>query len=192
MSDNLGLPSNTATLTVSVSSVNSAPVAVNDNTTTAEDTPVGINVTTNDTDVDGTIDVATVDLDPGTVGIQTTLSNASGGWAVAPTGIVTYTPTPNYNGPASITYRVNDNDGLVSNTATLAIAVSVVNDAPTAVNDNTTTSEDTPVGMNVTTNDTDIDGTINAASVDLDPGTVGIQTTFSNASGGWPWLHPAS
>ncbi|MFN7100110.1 MAG: beta strand repeat-containing protein, partial [Flavobacterium sp.] len=43
-----------------------APVANNDVATTNEDTPVTINVTANDTDVDGTIDVATVDLDPAT------------------------------------------------------------------------------------------------------------------------------
>ena len=41
---------------------------------TNEDTPVTIAVTANDTDIDGTIDVATVDLDPATAEIQTTFT----------------------------------------------------------------------------------------------------------------------
>ena len=59
------------------------------------------------------------------------------------------------------------------------------NDAPTAVNDNTTTPEETVVTYNVTSNDTDTDGSINAASVDLDPATGGIQNNISNAGGSW-------
>ena len=185
VNDNGGATSNTGTFAVAITAANDAPVAVNDNTTTLEDTPVTLNVTTNDTDIDGTINAATVDLDPGTGGIQTTFSNAAGGWSVVASGAVTYTPALNFTGPASVTYRVNDNGGATSNTATFTVAITAVNDAPVAVNDNTTTPENTPVTLNVTTNDTDVDGTINAATVDLDPGTGGIQTTFSNAAGGW-------
>ena len=185
VNDNGGATSNTATLTVSVTNVNDAPTAVNDNTTTPEETVVTHNVTSNDTDIDGTINAATVDLDPGTGGIQNTFSNAGGSWSVASSGVVTFTPVLDFAGPASVSYRVNDNGGATSNTATLTVSVTNVNDAPTAVNDNTTTPEETVVTHNVTSNDTDIDGTINAASVDLDPGTGGIQNTFSNAGGGW-------
>ena len=96
---------------------------------------------------------------------------------------MTFTPVLDFTGPASVSYRVNDNGGATSNTATLTVSVTNVNDAPTAVNDNTTTPEETVVTYNVTINDTDIDGSINAATVDLDPGTGGIQNTFSNA--GW-------
>jgi CshA-type fibril repeat protein len=181
VNDNNGLASNAGTLTVTVTAVNDAPVAVNDNTTTPEDTPVTMNVTTNDTDVDGTIDAASVDLDPATAGKQITFTNPSGVWDVVPSGVVTYTPALNFNGAAAITYRVTDNNGLVSSTATLSISVTAGNDAPVAVNDNSVTVEDTPVTFNVTTNDTDIDGTINAASVDLDPATGGKQITFTNA-----------
>jgi gliding motility-associated-like protein len=185
VNDNSGATSNTATITVTVTSVNDAPVAMNDNATTNEDTPVTFNVTSNDTDVDGTINAGTVDLDPTTAGTQNTFSNAAGSWSVNATGNVTYTPTLNFSGTASITYRVNDSSGATSNTATITVTVTPVNDAPVAVNDDATTNEDTPVTFNVTSNDTDVDGTINAASVDLDPSTAGIQNTFTNASGSW-------
>ena len=115
---------------MNVTAVNDAPVAVNDNATTPEDTPVTINVTTNDTDVDGTVDVASVDLDPLVAGIQITKTNASGVWDVVATGAVTYTPVLNFNGAASVTYRVSDNNGLASATAILSITVTSQNDPP--------------------------------------------------------------
>ncbi|WP_269221602.1 Ig-like domain-containing protein [Flavobacterium sp. IMCC34518] len=189
VNDNLGLVSNTATLTITVTAENDAPIANNDTATTTEDTPVTINVATNvsglDTDVDGTIDVATVDLDPATAGIQPTFTvTGEGTYSVAATGVVTFTPVLNFNGTATaINYTVNDNLGLVSNTATLTITVTAVNDAPIANNDTVTTTEDTPVTINVATNvaglDTDVDGTIDVATVDLDPATAGIQPTFT-------------
>ena len=55
------------------------------------------------------------------------------------------------------------------------------NDAPVAVNDNAATNEDIPVNGNVKLNDTDLDGTI--VDIDLDPGTPGVQTNFTNAGG---------
>ena len=173
-----------AVVTLTVNAVNDAPIANNDNATTAEDTPVTLNITTNDTDIDGTIVANTVDLDPATSGIQTTLTTAQGAWSVT-NGNLTFTPVANYNGPASITYTVNDNGGATTNVATVNITVTPVNDAPVAVNNTATTAEDTPVSVNIVTNDTDIDGTINAASVDLDPTTAGQQTTLTTAQGTW-------
>ena len=173
-----------AVVTITVNSINDAPVANNDATTTNEDTPVTLNLTNNDTDIDGTINTTSVDLDPTTTGIQTVLTTAQGAWAVT-NGVLTFTPVANYNGPASITYTVNDNSGATSNVATVNITVTPVNDAPVAANNATTTAEDTPVTLDITANDTDLDGTINTASVDLDPTTAGQQTTLTTAQGTW-------
>ncbi len=179
--DNQGAVSASATITVKVKAVNDKPVAVNDNAETDEDTVVTIDVTANDTDVDGTIDVASVDLDPATAGIQTTFSvTGQGTYSVDALGIVTFTPAANYNGTTTpISYTVNDNQGAVSASATITVKVKAVNDKPVAVNDNAETDEDTVVTIDVTANDTDVDGTIDVASVDLDPATAGIQTSFS-------------
>ncbi|WP_397446185.1 Ig-like domain-containing protein [Polaribacter sp. R77954] len=186
VNDNDGTTSNIATIAVTVTGVNDAPVANNDVVSTPEDTPAIVNVTTNDTDVDGTIDVATVDLDPATPGIQDTFTVANEGtYTVDNLGIVTFTPVANFNGPATpVNYTVNDNDGTTSNIATIAVTVTGVNDAPVANNDVVSTPEDTPAIVNVTTNDTDVDGTIDVATVDLDPATPGIQDTFTVANEG--------
>jgi len=176
-----------ASVNITVTAVNDAPVAVNDAVTTPEDTPVTINVTTNDTDVDGTINVTTVDLDPATAGRQTTFTVAGQGtYSVDNLGVVSFAPALNFNGVATpVSYTVNDNNGATSNVATLTVTVTAVNDAPVAVNDAATTNEDTPVSINVTTNDTDVDGTVDVATVDLDPATPGIQTSYASAFGNW-------
>ncbi|WP_123912131.1 choice-of-anchor L domain-containing protein, partial [Flavobacterium sp. AJR] len=100
------------------------PVANNDSGNTIGGTAVTIAVTTNDTDPDGTINVATVDLDPLTPGIQATFTVADEGtYTVDASGIVTFTPLTTFSGVASLNYVVNDNDGFTSNEATITVTV---------------------------------------------------------------------
>ncbi len=147
----------TATVTITVTSVNDAPVAVADNASTNEDNAININVPGNDTDVDGTVDLTSVVI---------TTAPANGTVLVnATTGQVTYTPNANYNGSDSFAYTIKDNDGLISNVATVTITVSSVNDVPVANNDAVTTTEDVAVVIGIAANDTDVDGTLDLTSV---------------------------
>ncbi len=171
--------SNTATYTVTTT--NAAPVAVADAVNTPSNTPVSFNVVSNDTDANGngTINAASVDLDPATAGIQTTLTVAGQGtYAVNAAGVVTFTPAANYTGTSSISYTVNDNLGATSNAATFTVNV-----GPLAANDVASGAYNVPTSVNVTTNDVDANG-VNVATVDLDPATAGIQTTFTVAGQG--------
>jgi gliding motility-associated-like protein len=174
--------SNVASVEVTVTPVNDPPVAVNDNAATAEDTPVNVNVIANDTDVDGTINGATVDLDVNTAGIQNTRTTVGGQYTVNTAGVVTFTPAANYNGTTVIQYNVQDNEGATSNNASISIVVAAVNDPPVANDDAVSTNKNTAVSFNVITNDTD-DGAINAATVDLDPSTGGIQNAITVTGG---------
>src|SRR5207302_1175747 len=66
----------------------------------------------------------------------------------------TYTPDANYSGPDTFTFRAND--GTVnSNTATISVTVTPVNDPPVATNGSMTVPEDG--SGNVTFHATDID-----------------------------------
>ncbi|WP_281925518.1 choice-of-anchor L domain-containing protein, partial [Flavobacterium collinsii] len=155
------------------------PVAVNDSKTTNEDSAVTINVTSNDTDIDGTIDIATVDLDPVTIGIQNTFTViGEGTYNVDVLGVVTFTPVANFNGAATeIAYTVNDNDGFVSNTATIKITVTAVNDVPVAVNDIYTVAEEGTVTLTPLALDSDVDGdTLTITSINGTTLTGGAQT----------------
>jgi VCBS repeat-containing protein len=145
-----------ATVTIDVTPVNDPPVANDDSATTDEDTPVVIDVTANDTDVDGTID-------PTSVSIITAPS--SGSVSVDPaTGEVTYTPNLNFFGTDTFEYQVCDDDG-ACDTAWVTVTVNDVNDAPVAYAQTVTTDEDTPVLITLTASDVD-DGTLTYTIVD--------------------------
>ncbi|ELK8500199.1 tandem-95 repeat protein, partial [Vibrio alginolyticus] len=144
-----------------------APVAdiVADNATVVEDTATIIKVLGNDT----------FEGDDKVVSLDTNHGPANGTVSVNPDGSVTYTPNDNYHGTDSFTYIVTS--GGVSESTTVNIDVTPVNDAPVATNDNAVTDEDTPVTIDVLPNDTDIDGDtlrIDSASVPSDQGTVEI------------------
>jgi CshA-type fibril repeat protein len=177
VNDNQGLTSNQATIAITVAA-NIPPVANNDTAETPWNTPVTLSAVGNDTDADGTVDPATVDLDPSTPGIQTTFTKAGEGtFTVNNAGAVTFTPLDTFSGVSTIPYTVNDNLGAVSNPAN--ISVTVLNAPPVANNDSAETPANTPVTLSAVGNDTDTDGTVDPATVDLDPSTPGRQTTFT-------------
>ncbi|MFW1224160.1 tandem-95 repeat protein [Vibrio parahaemolyticus] len=144
-----------------------APVAdiVADKATVVEDTSTVIKVLGNDTfEGDGKV-----------VSLDTNNGPANGTVSVNPDGSVTYTPNDNYQGTDSFTYIVTS--GGVSESTTVSVDVTPVNDAPVAKDDTAITDEDTPVTIDVLPNDNDIDGdklSIQFASVPEAQGKVEI------------------
>ncbi|MEN9348070.1 MAG: hypothetical protein RLZZ77_1581 [Bacteroidota bacterium] len=176
----------TGDIIITVTSVNDSPIAVDNSTSTDEDTPVTINVVTNDTDVDGTIATSTVDLNTAIGGTQTTFINAFGSWSVNASGVVSFSPLSNFNGVATTTYTVRDNNGATSNNGTITITVNPINDGPLANDDIATGNEDNPVFFNnIIANDVDVDHTLLFADIDLDPNTTGVQYTRTENDGTW-------
>lgn len=153
--DDSGAPSSAATVTVTVNSVNDAPVANSDMVTLLEDASLSINVLGNDTDVDGTLNAASL----------TVVTNAASGVAVLDGNNILYTPLDDFVGNDSFTYTVEDNEGLVSNTATVTLTIDPVNDAPLANNDSFTIVANAASVLTLTDNDSDIDGTLDNTSI---------------------------
>ncbi|MCG8604915.1 tandem-95 repeat protein, partial [bacterium] len=155
--DDIGLTSNVATVTITVSDVNDPPIASDDTAATSEETTVTHIVTANDSDIDGNVDVTTVKI----------LESPSNGTAVTDetTGEISYTPNQDFVGVDSLKYTVKDDDGGESNRATLTITVSGVNDPPVAADDLAITNQDVVVKVNVISNDIDVDGTIDSTTV---------------------------
>jgi CshA-type fibril repeat protein len=158
-----------ANLSISVTLVNTPPVAQDDSTSTTANHAVFGNVLANDTDANGdTLSVTSfvVNGHNYTAGSIATLAGV-GTLVVKADGSYTFTPAANYTGAAPVaTYTVSDGHG-GTDTATLSITVSGsscgTNHAPTANNDCVTTTENQSVFGNVLSNDTDGDG--NALSV---------------------------
>ncbi|WP_452223127.1 tandem-95 repeat protein, partial [Lacinutrix chionoecetis] len=189
--DNDGNDSNIATITVTVQSI---PIAEDDESLdNTINTAVTVNVPLDngngpDTDADGTINPATVSIT--TTGAtdmtgdgynDTLVVPGEGTWIVDGTGNITFTPEPGFTGdPTPITYTIEDNDGNVSNEATVTITYT---SNPIAEDD---VSLDNPIGTAVTVivtadngngPDNDIDGVVVAS-------TVSITTTGATDSDG--------
>jgi hypothetical protein len=126
-----GTDETTGTLTIIVSAVNDAPIAVADTATIDEDADLtSIDVVTNDDDVDEE-DVLTL----------MEIGNVSNGEAtINGDGIsIDYKPNLNFNGTETITYIIYD--GTVETTGNLTITITAVNDLPVITADDVEVDE---------------------------------------------------
>ena len=140
------------TAVITVTAVNDAPVAIDDAGTVVEDDPAGVtvDVLVNDSDIEGDA-LAVSGFDDSALTLGSVADNGD--------GTFTYIPDPNVNGTDAFTYDVADGNG-GSDTATVTITVTAVNDAPVASDDVGAVDEDDPAGVtvDVLVNDSDVDG----------------------------------
>ncbi len=113
-----GVLTDTALVTITIRAVNDGPVAFDDTASTKEDEAVSISVLSNDMDVDN----SRLSL--------TAVSPAQNGTTSISGQQVVYSPSLNFVGTDSFTYRVSD--GVLSDTASVTVTVNAVNDAPVA------------------------------------------------------------
>jgi hypothetical protein len=146
--------SNTAMVSITVTAVNDIPVANAQSVSTAEDTAKAITLTA--TDADGDTLTYSVVAQP--------LHGDLTGSAPA----LTYTPDAGYHGPDSFTFKANDGSA-DSNTATVSITVTAVNEAPIITSD----GGGATASKNVIENTTAVT-TVTATDVDLNTLTYSI------------------
>lgn len=130
---------------VNVDVKNTAPVANNDVANTTKNTAVKINVLANDTDFDS--DALVV--------VWTT--NAINGTTSFTSTWVTFTPTTWFLWSWSFNYTINDTSGWSSTWYVTVEVTTKANTAPVANNDTKNTAINTPIVINVLSNDTDAD-----------------------------------
>jgi len=112
--DDDGATSNRARVSVTIV-CNEPPIARADKAATDENASVGINVLANDEDPDGRLDPTTVTI---------TEAPQAGSVSVHPTtGVITYTPYPRTCGEDRFEYTVADDDGAISEPATVEVSV---------------------------------------------------------------------
>lgn len=134
----------TGTVTVTITPVPDAPVAVDDVAATRDDVPIAVDVLANDTDADG--DQLAVSA----------ISSVSAGTArVQPDGTVLVTPPADVVGDITVGYVVADPSGL-TDSGLLVVSVVLRPVPPTAADDAVTIAEDTRgVVIDVLANDLD-------------------------------------
>ena len=130
--DNNGLVSAAATVSVTITAANDAPVAVDDSATVAEGGNVNVVLAGNDTDADSTIDLTSIVI---------TQDPTHGTVTINGDGSVTYAHDGSDTTSDWFEYTIKDAEGLVSNVAVVAITVTPANDAPVAANDSATAEE---------------------------------------------------
>ncbi|TGZ34950.1 4-deoxy-4-formamido-L-arabinose-phosphoundecaprenol deformylase ArnD [Photobacterium damselae subsp. damselae] len=159
----------TITVTVNVTPVNDAPVGENVTTETQEDTAVTGQLTA--TDVDGDNLTFKQGSDP-----------TNGSVTVNPDGSWEYVPNPDFNGEDSFTVVVDDGNG-GTDTITVTVNVTPVNDAPVGENVTTETQEDTAVTGQLTATDVDGDNLTFKQGSDPTNGSVTV-----NPDGSWEYV----
>jgi VCBS repeat-containing protein len=164
------------TVTMTIASVNDAPVTADNRYTVNEDATLNVPAASGDPGQG----VLNNDYDPeGSTLTSSLLSNpAHGTVGLGPTGGIQYTPEHNFNGTDTFTYRATDGTQ-PSAAATVHITVVPVNDAPAGVADAFQTLEDTPVSGNVLTNDTDAEGSTKSAQLVTAPAAAAGSLDFS-------------
>lgn len=145
---------------------NLAPVALDDAAMTDEDTPVTLDLLTNDSDPDG--DPLTVTfangVAPETAFLVTSQAGRQGQVVVSTAGVLTFTPSDAFQAMAStdtdtvtVSYEITDGNGETA-TANATITVTGVNDGPDAVDDAYAVSESALATLDILTNDSDPEG----------------------------------
>jgi VCBS repeat-containing protein len=177
------LPSNLATVSITVRPVNDRPAVNPDAYDLDEDIPLSISapgLLGNDTDIDGNTLTAQKVTDP-----------LHGSLTLNANGSFLYIPALNYNGPDSFTYRVTDGS-LTSDPTTVSLTVWAVNDSPVAFPNQFSTAEDTPFSQGapgLLGNDEDAEGESLTAIKVSDP-QHGVVTV--NADGSFNYIPDAN
>ncbi|WP_374326246.1 tandem-95 repeat protein [Azonexus sp.] len=149
--------SNAATVNITVTPVNDAPVAADLKLTTTEDTSLTIDLLSGAHDIDSTALTAEVVAGPAHGQLQ---QGTDGQWR--------YTPDADWFGTDSFTYRIGDGD-LFSNVATVTLTVTAVNDAPVVPPLKAETDEDQPLALDLLAGVVDVDGDLLSVTIKQGP-----------------------
>ncbi|MCV7419785.1 tandem-95 repeat protein [Mycobacterium yunnanensis] len=146
-----------ANVMVTVVEENHAPTANDDAVTFPNGIQVIVDVLANDTDPEG--DYLYVS-DYGTPAHGTTGGNLG--------GTIEYTPEPDFSGTDQFTYQISDAFGNTS-TATVTVTILPPRIPPTANDDTAVTAMDTPVDIDVLTNDSNPSNDVLTVAIDTPP-----------------------
>lgn len=161
---------------------NTPPTATNNSSLGNVSGPVTQQIVTEDdgsgvdSDAEGTLNLASIDLNPNSSTQETSLVVAGEGtWSVDNLGNVTFTPLSSFKGdPTPIKYTIKDNDGAVSNIATI-----IVDYVPVASNDRDLFAGN-PVTVNVLANDINGDNALPTTVSLIAPATAKNVVTDAN------------
>jgi|GEM_PF-2294659 len=199
---NPGTTVDTITVSVTINAVNDPPTAADDSDTTDEDTSINRNAANgvidpndHDPDLSDVLSVDRVEGAAGNVGAPVTGSDG-GRFTIYEDGAYSFDPngafedlTSGQSETTAVTYTLADGNG-GTDTATLTVTVTGVNEAPTAVDDTAATDEETTISRGasngvVQSNDVDVDHASSSLAVALVDGSgTNVGATVTGSDGG--------
>ena len=162
-----------AVVTITVEGVDDAPIAAPDRVSLAEDSAATVDVTTNDRDDDG--DPLTVLAAAVAPGGDRPPGDPPPAEVTVEGGRLVVIPRIDFWGTFAVDYTVGDPSGL-TDSSTLTVEVTPVDDEPIAVADRVTGYENLALDIDVLANDVDVDGD-DLTVVSLAEATGGAATT---------------
>jgi len=175
--DQQGASSSITTVSITVNSINDVPIAVNDGITLLEGDSKIVPVLINDTDAE-----------QDSLSVQITSQPLHGTAIINADNTITYTHNGTDKTSDALVYTINDGNGGTA-TATLLIAITLVNDIPITSPDNLVLEEGTSELIDVLLNDTD------AESSNLQTSIISLPANGSvvlNADGTYTYTHDGS
>ncbi|MCW5783054.1 MAG: tandem-95 repeat protein [Nitrospirales bacterium] len=173
-----------ARTTINVDPVNDPPVAAVDGFIVNEGSTTRLNLSNNDSDSDDGLDLTSITIVSGPTNGTITSIN--------PDGTVDYTHNGSETLSDSFTYTIRDLSGLPSNTVTVDVTVTPVNDPPTAIADSFTVNEGSTNTLNLSNNDTDPDDGLDLTSITIASGPANGTITSINPDGTVEYTHNGS
>ncbi len=163
---------------------NTSPVSVEDAFTVDQGSATTLDLAANDSDADDGLDLASIT-------VQTVPAN--GTVTVNADGTVDYTHDGSATTADSFTYTIRDNSGVVSNTASVTITVTLlpVNVPPAAADDAFTVNAGSTTKLNLVANDVDVDDGLDIASIAVEAGPAN-GVVIVNADGTVDYTHDGS
>ena len=191
--DGTDTASTSGSVTVDVAAVGDAPSLTVAPSTGAEDSAISLNISATGT---GGVDVTSVTITgvPSGASLSAGTFNATtGAWTVAPADLATLSinPPADYAGSFDLSVTATSADG-TDTTGSVNVGVTPVADAPTLSTAAATGAEDTAIALNISTAETDVDGSeVLSMTIGGVPTGATLSAGTKNADGTWT-LDPAT
>ena len=159
----------TATVNLTVDSINDPPIAEPDLVTGPEDTVLTFDPRANDADPENDpLTITAINGQP--INVNTPVQLTEGRLTMNDDGTLSFRPNPNFNGEVNFGYTVSD--GALTDDSTVNILIRAVNDLPAGTDAVETTPEDIPYVLTIDNfgfSDPDVGDTLAAVRIDTLP-----------------------
>ena len=146
-------------IVITIGGVNDAPVAQNDPAISVNESGIVIiDLAVNDADIDNAIDLTSVSI---------IAAPANGSLIINGDGTVSYTHDGSETLSDTFSYTISDITGAISNTATVDVSVTALNDNPVAGDDVSNVNEGGVVTIDLAANDIDVDNVLDLNSISI-------------------------